>query len=234
MAKPALEKQDEYIEVVPVELKDLDLNSARQVIELPPGPDQQPEFARYLSERAMKAEKETMAPPGKPIAGHSSAPVSSQNLFQKPKSQEQGEIELAEKLKPEPMGSSNLFEDKPGSIDFLEGAASGEVTLANAYKFRYAYFFNQLKRSISFYWNPLPALHLVPDSTGDLITTIRFALDQNGLLQDLEVISSSGFQAIDRAALNAIKSATPVFSVPEDLLDQNQQLVIVCEFRLIR
>ncbi len=227
------QKPDDYIEVVPIELKDLDQSSAHQIIELPPGPDQQPDSAKYLSERAMKADRETVAPPGKPIAGHSAAPVSSQNLFQKPPAEDSGDLTLAEKLKPEIFQPQGLFQDQPGSIDFLEGAASGQITLANSYKYQYAYFFNQLKRSIAFYWNPGPSLRLVPATGADLVTKARFVLNQDGLLKDLEVLSSSGFQAVDRAALSAIKNSTPVFSVPKELLDENGQLSIICEFRIL-
>jgi len=229
------EPEEKYIEVAPVTPEEMKKLSARQVIELPPGPDSpQPRDAKYLSERAMMVEKETMAPPGRPFAGHSSPPVPSRTLFREKDSQEQGEISFGEKLKPDFVASSDLFNDRPGSVDFLEGALSGEVTLANAFKYQYAYFFNQLKRSIQFYWNPQPALRIIPTPNSDLITNVRFVLNQNGFLQDLEVISSSGFQAIDRAAISAIKNSTPVFSVPQELLDENKQLVINCQFRIMR
>ena len=242
------------VKVQPIGQKDADQLQAHQVIEVPPGPDQQPDHAKYLAERAMRAEKETMAPPGKSFAGHAASPVSSHDLFQQNASQGQRSDEEkqlvgqspASKLEVTPVEASDLFSKDPGNgyrgrgsydsgggIDFLGGAAMGDITIANAYKFKYAKFFNDLKRSIAFYWNPGPALHLLPPVSGDLITKVKFVFNSDGSLADLEVLSSSQFQAVDRSAESAIRSAAPVFNIPQDLLDQNQQLPIICEFRIL-
>jgi len=236
--------QTEYLELVslsPEELIDL---SARQVIELPPGPDQRPETARYLAERAMKVEKEMMSKPGVGFFGHSAPPVSSYDFFQEVSPDEPiYQKQLREKIKPSiddvffyqnySQPGFDLRSHIFGGIDFLEGAIIGEITLANAYKFKYADFFNQLKRSIAFYWNPGPGLRLIPLPKNDLVSRIRMVLNENGSLADVEVVSSSGFASIDRAGVNAIKSSVPVFNVPKELLDSNQQLVIICEFRIM-
>ena len=238
------EAQPEYLELVPLTPEELTDLSARQVIELPPGPDQRPDTARYLAERAMKVEKEIMAKPGEDFFGHSAPPVSPYDFFQefspdKPIYQKQ----VGEKIKPS-IDDVFFYQDyaQPGfdlrahifgGIDFLDGAMIGEITLANAYKFKYADFFNQLKRSIAFYWNPGPGLRLIPAPRSDLVSRVRMVLNENGSLADVEVVSSSGFASIDRAGVNAIKSSAPVFNVPKELLDSNQQLVIICEFRIM-
>lgn len=238
--------------LTPAEIAELE---ARQVIEVPPGPEQQPEHAKYLAERAMKAARDIMARPGASFAGHAAPPVPSQDLFQagsspgsQPSSGESKngkEAGMRERLKLTPIEAAELFGNNPGAgypspgrghgggIDFLAGAAIGDVTIANAYKYKYAGFFNQLKRSIAFYWNPEPALYLVPAASGELATRVRFILRQDGALADMEVLSSSQYQSVDRAALAAIKNATPVFGVPDELLDDNNQVPIICEFRIL-
>jgi len=244
------------IAVEPIAKVAADKLDAHQVIELPPGPDEQPDHAKYLAERAMKAEREVMARPGGNFAGHNSPPVSNQELFQsKPEptdsqngSEPQNEkgTGMAEKFKLLPKEAAELFSRSPesvgngipghgngGGIDFLSGAASGDITFANAYKFKYAGFFNQLKRSISFYWNPQPALYLLPVKSNELITTVRFIYNQDGTLADTEILSSSQYEAVDRAALSAIKNSSPVFNLPQELLDQNHQLALTCEFRIL-
>jgi len=223
--------EPEYLEVLPLEPKDLEKVSARQIIELPPGPDQEPEQAKYLSDRAVRAEKDQMAEPGLPRAGRVSPPIPSQSLFETKSSKEK--TELFKDLKPDLAEVVKFIPEKPGCVDFLDGAVLGEITFASAYKFKYAQFFNQLKRSIAFYWNPIPALYIIPPTSGDLLTKIRFVLDEKGFLIDQEVILSSGYKAIDRAGLEAIKNATPVFGLPEELLNENRQLVLVCEFRIL-
>ena len=242
------------VKVQPIDQKQADQLQAHQVIEVPPGPDQEPDHAKYLAERAMRAEKETMARPGASFAGHGAPPVSSHDLFQQNGSQEQrpetekqpGGQGLANKLELTPVEASGLFSKDPGGgyrgqssydsgggIDFLGGAAMGDITMANAYKFKYARFFNDLKRSIAFYWNPEPALYLLPPMSGDLITKVKFVFNSDGSLADLEVLSSSQFQAVDRAAESAIRSSAPVFNIPQEMLDQNKQLPIICEFRIL-
>jgi TonB family protein len=254
------------LNVAPMTQAQADQSDAHQVIEVPPGPDEQPDHAKYLAERAMKAAQDIMAPPAKAFAGraappsyappHSSAPpVSSQSLFDfsggsgmaslpEPAQNEKG-AGAADRLKLKPAEAASLFNGASGAgssggsgyggggIDFLAGAASGDITLANTYKFQYAGFFNQLKRSIVFYWNPEPALYLLPVNDAELITKVRFVVNQDGTLADMEVLSSSQYQSVDRAALSAIKNSTPVFGVPSELLDQDHQLGIICDFRLL-
>jgi len=241
----AAEAKQQLIEVTPLTPLELAATGARQVIEVPPGPDEEPlPGAKYLASRSMRSEKETMARPGEPFAGHAGPPVSSQSLFKsgsRGKQVPDGEgLTMAERIKPGltgPISASGLISgarDFSGAKDFLEGAAWGDVTMANTYKFQYAYFFYNLRDSIRFYWNPEPALHLIPQGSDDLVTRVRFVLNQDGLLEGIEILGSSGFSTVDRAAVNAIGNSTPVFKVPEDLLDRNHQLVLVCEFRILR
>ncbi len=243
--RAAGKRPDQYIEVTPLTPAELAQSSAHQIIEVPPGPDEDPgPDAKYLASRAMRADKETMARPGPSFAGHAGPPVSSQSLFQPGARQKAGPdgegMTMADRLQQGvsgPVSSEGLMagtRNFSGAKDFLEGAAYGDVTMASTYKFQYAYFFYQLRDSIRFYWNPDAGLHLVPQGTDDLVTRVRFVLNRDGILAGTEVISSSGFQVVDRAALNAIANATPVFNVPADLLDANGQLSIVCEFRILR
>jgi len=240
----------------PLGAAEAEMRDAHQVIELPPGPDEQPEHAKYLAERAMTADKETMARPGAPFAGRGSAPVPSRDLFipeaagsEKSGAGQQGRGALApDRLKLKPVEAAELFEKdagrppaggfggagyQGGGIDFLGGAATGEVTVANAYKFKHAAFFNELKRSVAFYWNPQPALWLIPPVNQDLVTLVRFVLNADGSLSEIEVLSSSGYDAVDRAALSAIRNCVPVFGIPEDLLDQNGRLAINFGFVIV-
>jgi len=262
------------INLTPIDKAQADKLEAHQVIEVPPGPDEQPDHAKYLAERAMKAAQDIMARPAQAFAGHmaspspaaapahspatpahpASPPVSSSSLFEpngasgmsslpKPSPDEKG-TSAADKLKLKPAEAASLFNNDSGpsvssrgsghggGIDFMAGAATGDITVANTYKFQYAGFYNQLKRSIAFYWNPEPALSLLPVNEAELITKVQFIINQDGTLADMEVLTSSEYQSVDRAALSAIKNSTPVFGLPPELLDQNHQLSILCEFRI--
>jgi TonB family protein len=262
------------INITPIDKATVDKLEGHQVIEVPPGPDEQPDHAKYLAERAMKAAQDIMARPAQAFAGHAAPPnqtqaqaqtqtqnsarpsstLSSRSLFdpssagsqplpgQSDKDKSEKGESPADKLKLKPAEAASLFSNSPtmggaghnggGGIDFMAGAAVGDITMANTYKFQHAAWFNQLKRSIAFYWNPEPALSLLPLNDVELITRVRFVINKDGTLADMEVLDSSQYQSVDRAAETAIKNSTPVFGVPEELLDQDHQLSIICEFRI--
>ena len=74
--RAAGKRPDQYIEVTPLTPAELAQSSAHQIIEVPPGPDEDPgPDAKYLASRAMRADKETMARPGPSFAGHAGPPA---------------------------------------------------------------------------------------------------------------------------------------------------------------
>lgn len=61
---------------------------------------------------------------------------------------------------------------------------------------------------------------------------LRFTVNQNSKVEEIRVISSSGYQLLDKAAINAIENASP-FPPPPDtsLLPLHLELTIVFELR---
>jgi len=71
------------------------------------------------------------------------------------------------------------------------------------------YFF-RFKNKISRYWHKIPS----PNKQEKKVTIIKFKIFRNGSVDDILVESSSGDSFNDRAALRAIKSASPFERLP--------------------
>jgi TonB family protein len=64
------------------------------------------------------------------------------------------------------------------------------------------------KKSISSKWQPVKGFE---DRNAVAIFTVR----QNGSIEDSKIIESSGSQAVDKSALDALKAASPLDSLPK-------------------
>lgn len=107
--------------------------------------------------------------------------------------------------------------------DALEDVEEGEGTFLNSREFKYASFFNRLKRGVSHYWNPV--LHLrYRDPSGNIyghrtrVTVLSVTLAADGSLKDVAVERSSGVDFLDDAALLAFRQAQPFPNPPAGLI----------------
>ncbi len=71
------------------------------------------------------------------------------------------------------------------------------------------YFF-RLRNKISRYWHKIPS----PNKIEKTVTTIKFKIFRNGKIDDIQIEKSSGNSFNDRAALRAIRSASPFERLP--------------------
>lgn len=62
---------------------------------------------------------------------------------------------------------------------------------------------------------------------------IQFLLDENGVVKDAKLVSSLGFQSLDRSCIEALYSAHDFGPVPKELLDGNGVLIVPFIFRII-
>ena len=61
---------------------------------------------------------------------------------------------------------------------------------------------------------------------------IRFRVGSNGALSDIELISSSGAEALDQAALDALAASSPLPPIPEELQVESLALSVTLVFTL--
>jgi TonB family protein len=116
-----------------------------------------------------------------------------------------------------------------GSMDYLKDLEDGESTALNAKKFKFAAFFNRVKRAVAQEWNPT-AIYLRNDPSGnvygvkDRITVLRVHLAPDGRLVGSNVIQSSGVGFLDDEAQDAFRRAQPYANPPKDLLESDGQV----------
>jgi len=110
--------------------------------------------------------------------------------------------------------------------DWLNDIEESDSTFLNAKEYKYATFFNRIKKSVSQYWNPSNVI-LKYDPYGniygnkDRLTIVKVKIDSTGNLKDLDVSQSSGVDFLDRVAMDAFRSAQPFPNPPRGLMDEN-------------
>ncbi len=113
--------------------------------------------------------------------------------------------------------------------DWLKDVEESDATFLNAKEYKYATFFNRVKKSISQYWNPSSVI-LKYDPYGnvygnkDRLTIVKVKIDASGNLKDVDISQSSGVEFLDRVAIDAFKSAQPFPNPPKGLIDKNGEI----------
>jgi protein TonB len=87
----------------------------------------------------------------------------------------------------------------------------GEAISLDTKESRYASYFTRIKRQIELAWN-YPNEAQRKGMTGEL--TLRFQISRDGNLMNVRLINSSGYNILDEAALQAVKSAAPYYPFP--------------------
>jgi TonB family protein len=113
--------------------------------------------------------------------------------------------------------------------DALPEVEDGEATLLNAREFKFASFFNRIKRAVASHWRPQSLLQL-RDPAGTLYgnrprsTTVQVVLGAQGKLLRIDVDQGSGLDFLDQAAIEAFERAAPFANPPAALCDEAGQL----------
>lgn len=87
----------------------------------------------------------------------------------------------------------------------------GEAISLDTKESKYASYFARIKRQIELAWD-YPNEAQRKGITGEL--TLRFQISRDGNLMNVRLINSSGYNILDEAALQAVKSAAPYYPFP--------------------
>lgn len=110
-----------------------------------------------------------------------------------------------------------------GSVDKLDGIKKGEVTALNARRWKFATFFNRLKRQVAQNWHPAQ-VYLRRDPQGnvygtkDRLTGLRVTLNKDGSIKRIIIQRPSGVGFLDDEAERAFRAAGPFPNPPVALL----------------
>lgn len=113
------------------------------------------------------------------------------------------------------------------SNDYLEDVEEGDGTFLNSREFKYASFFNRLKRNVSQHWRPLQEYRR-RDPTGHVYghrsrsTLLHVELYPDGKLKHVSVQKSCGLEFLDAEAIAAFQRAQPFLNPPPGLVSDGQ------------
>jgi TonB family protein len=121
------------------------------------------------------------------------------------------------------------MERAEGSLDHVPDVTQGQKTALNTREYRYAHFFNRVKREVAARWRA-GEVYQATDPQGNVYgvrdrhTVVSVTLYPNGALAELEILSSSGVRALDLEALNAFQRAQPFHNPPKGLIDADGKI----------
>lgn len=117
-----------------------------------------------------------------------------------------------------------------GSVDSVDDVDSGETTQLNTKRWKYATFFNRMKRHVAENWNP-GEVYARRDPTGNVyggktrVTLVQVSLSPQGEIARIHILKSSGVDFLDEEAVRAFRAAQPFPNPPEGLVDQQSKLI---------
>lgn len=118
---------------------------------------------------------------------------------------------------------------KDGSIDHIDDVDKGNQTFLNTRDYKYAWFFNRVKRGVQRRWRAVDA-HRRNDPYGrihgvrDRRTEVEVTLSSTGQLEDIIVLKDSGVGFLDDAAVTAFEEAAPFPNPPDGLKDADGKI----------
>ncbi len=114
--------------------------------------------------------------------------------------------------------------------DHIENMEEGEGTFLNSREFKYASYFNRMKRGVSQHWQPMLEYRR-RDPSGNIygkrsrLTVVNITLKADGRVKDLSVSRSSGVEFLDHEALLAVRRAQPFPNPPRGLINDQTGLI---------
>jgi len=111
-----------------------------------------------------------------------------------------------------------------GTMDYLPDVDDGEETALNAKKWRFASFFNRVKKQVQEQWHPAE-VYRRRDPTGAIyghinrLTIVQVKLKPDGFLNKVFLQQPSGLDFLDDEALEAFKMAQPFPNPPKQLVE---------------
>jgi TonB family protein len=111
-----------------------------------------------------------------------------------------------------------------GTQDALKDIDDGEETALNSKRWRFASFFNRVKRQVAEHWHP-DEVYRQRDPTGAVYgrrnryTELRVQLKPDGRLSHVALAQASGLEFLDDEAIEAFKEAEPFPNPPRQLIE---------------
>jgi TonB family protein len=218
--------------------------------------DEKSDDAKYLSQFDQVVKKQTRAEktgefrntatPGERVAGSEQAPKEPKPTAppkKGPGSKVKSLSDLVPKYSLTPDGRKDLAQhtgDPSQTDDYLKDVEMGLQTALTTREFLYYSYYNRIKAKIRQYWEPnvreqVKIIYRTGRSiasSSDRVTQVLITLDAKGELKRIEVITQSGLQPIDEAAVKAFKQAAPFPNPPKGMVEADGFIRIRWDFIL--
>ncbi len=212
--------------------------------------DEVPEDSKFLSAFNQRVAKETraqktgaftnLAEQGTPQSGDPTPQK------EKPEKAKRGELPdlaaLRPKFNPQPLGQENNGPNgRPSQTDdYIKDVDVGIQTLLSTNEFVYFSYYNRIKEQLRQHWEPSVRQRVKMiykqgrsvASAKDLITQVQITLNKDGALVKVEVLNQSGIQALDEAAIEAFKEASPFPNPPQGMIESDGTVRLRWDFIL--
>lgn len=124
--------------------------------------------------------------------------------------------------------------------DYLEDIDEGALTQLNTKQFKFFSFYSRVKDQLRSHWNPLireqvSFMFTTQRSLASLDkkrTSLKVTIDQNGYLEEIALVRTSGNKDIDSAAIQAFRLAAPFPNPPTEMLEKDKKIRIFWDFVL--
>ncbi len=142
-----------------------------------------------------------------------------------------GPGEVAPPRKPLNLRPKDALEKAAGGTnDHLPGVEQGAYTALNTRKWKYATFFNRVKRQVAQNWHPETAYRLRDPNgniygTKDRMTVLTVSIEADGTLKKVIITGPSGVEFLDDEAVKAFEMAEPFPNPPDALVDHESNLI---------
>ncbi|RJO66725.1 MAG: energy transducer TonB [Myxococcales bacterium] len=113
--------------------------------------------------------------------------------------------------------------------DYLRNIEEGDETWLNAKGFKYATYYNQIKRKVAQRWDPVQVQQRYDPTFAvygyqSRYTVLMITLDDKGQLEKADVARSSGVDFLDQEAVSAVMRASPFPNPPKGILEQDGKI----------
>lgn len=135
---------------------------------------------------------------------------------------------------------SNSTGESSKSSDYLKDIQQGLETQLNTKEYKYYGYYSRIRKQLSHYWEPKVREKLsvmfrqgrsIATAT-DRITKLLIILNPAGTLVNVQMLSESGVQDLDEAAIEAFRSAAPFPNPPKGIVDPDGTVKIRWDFIL--
>ncbi len=233
-------KEFEVTYVTPEQVNPKDL---KQIVNSEVANKEKVENAKYLSQFDNKTDRETIAKKVDSFYRGAKQDSAAQQKSKQAKAQKKNavpnlkladvglgleqlaKIEVAKRIQKSSETNSELARASSNN-DYIKNTNLGDITNLNTAEYKYYGFYARIRMQLEQYWSS----ELKAKSQGlfkkgrsiasgqELITNLEITIDQAGKIKKVVIVTTSGVQEIDEAAIDAFEKAGPFPNPPKDMV----------------